>query len=194
MRQSGKLSAAVALSTLCAALLIAAGIGGRAAEDDKDGRRAEKRQKIDHVAQETLDKVFAETKNGKQLFDKAAGYAVFDNLKISLGVTGGGGSGVAVNKGGGRTYMKMGTGGLNLGLGGQKYQVVFLFETIEIFNNFVETGWQAEASADAVAGTHGAGAQASFRNGMAIFQFTDKGLMLQVDISGTKYWKSKKLN
>ena len=25
-------------------------------------------------------------------------------------------------------------------------------------------------------------------------QITDKGLMLQVDISGTKYWKNKKLN
>ncbi len=32
------------------------------------------------------------------------------------------------------------------------------------------------------------------RNGLAVYQITDKGLMLQADISGTKNWKNKKLN
>jgi hypothetical protein len=41
---------------------------------------------------------------------------------------------------------------------------------------------------------HGGGASSGFNNGMAIYQVTDKGLMLQADISGTKYWKNGKLN
>ena len=107
----------------------------------------------------------------------------------------GGGVGVAVNKTSGeRTYMKMGTGGVGLGLGGQKYQVVFFFETEKAFTSFVEKGWKADASAQAAAGTEGANATTGFVNGIAVWQITDKGLMASVDITGTKYWKSKKLN
>jgi lipid-binding SYLF domain-containing protein len=36
--------------------------------------------------------------------------------------------------------MKMGTGGVGLGLGGQNYQVVFLFQDEKTFANFVENG------------------------------------------------------
>jgi len=148
-----------------------------------------------HPTTETLDALFESSPQAKELHGSAFGYAVFSNIKISLVITGGGGHGVAVNRQSGqRTYMHMGTAGLNLGLGGQKYQVVFLFETEKAFRDFVDVGWQAEASANAAAGTKGANAAAGFRNGVAIYQITDKGLMAQADISGTKYWKSKKLN
>jgi hypothetical protein len=39
----------------------------------------------------------------------------------------------------------------------------------------------------------GANASAGYADGIAVFQFTEKGYMLQADIS-TKYWKDKKLN
>ncbi|MEE4274069.1 MAG: hypothetical protein V2I67_20495 [Thermoanaerobaculales bacterium] len=54
--------------------------------------------------------------------------------------------------------------------------------------------WQADASAQAAAGTAGAGAKSGFVNGIAIYQLTDKGLLASADIAGTKYWKNKKLN
>ena len=88
----------------------------------------------------------------------------------------------------------MGTAGLNLGLGGQKYQVVFLFENQEVFDKFVDKGWEADANANAVLWKKGANAEATFRNGLAVYQLTGTGLMLQADIAGTKYWKNKKLN
>ena len=158
-------------------------------------KTADKRAKIDATAQEALDTVFAKNDKAKSLYNKAYGYAVFDNLKLSLGVSGGGGVGVAVDKSsGGRTYMRMGTGGLNLGLGGQKYQLVFLFQDAQTFGRFVDSGWQADAQANAVAGNLGANAGATFTNGIAVFQLTEAGLMLQADIAGTKYWKAKKLN
>ena len=153
------------------------------------------RAKIDRVADETLQQLLSESDKAKRLYNTAVSYAVFDVTKVSLGVTGGGGTGVAVDKANGqRVYMHMGTGGLNLGIGGQVFRVVFLFEDRDTFKNFVEKGWEASASANAVAGRAGANAGASFTNGMAVYQVTAAGLMLQADISGTKYWRSKKLN
>jgi lipid-binding SYLF domain-containing protein len=158
---------------------------------NKDAKRA----KIDAEAKGALDEVLAKSKNSSELFGKAYGWAAFDNLKIAVGWSGGGGNGVAVNKGSGaRTYMKMGTVGVGFGLGAQKYQVVFLFQDEKTFRNFVDKGWQADATAQAAAGTAGAGAQTGFVNGIAIFQLTDAGLMASADIAGTKYWKNKKLN
>lgn len=185
------------LFVVLAALLIvslAGAILGRAeAEESTKGER--KRARIDQRAQETLSRLFKESPKSKELYDRAHGYAVFTIVKVSLAFTGGGGGGVALEKGTNRRiYMKMATGGLNLGLGGQRYRVVFLFENKSTFDSFVEKGWQAEASANAVAGRAGANAEANFRNGMAVYQLTQAGLMLQADISGTKYWKNENLN
>lgn len=170
-------------------VVIALSLSPAFAEDE--GKQAKKRAKIDKKAQGTLDRLFEETDKAKRLYDRAFAYAVFHNTKVSVGITGGGGKGVAVEKASGaRTYMNMGTAGLNVGLGGQSYEVVFLFEDQGTFETFINKGWEAEASANAVAGTAGANVEANFRNGLAVFQMTKAGLMLQADISGTKYWKS----
>lgn len=154
-----------------------------------------KRARIDEMAQWSLDKVLSGRPKAQLLFDSSYGWAAFDNLKIAILVSGGGGNGVAVvRESGKRTYMKMGTAGIGLGLGGQKYQVVFFFQNEETFTKFVEKGWKADASAQAAAGTEGANATTGFVNGIAVWQITDKGLMASADISGTKYWKNKKLN
>ena len=164
-------------------------------DKDKAAKAAQKKSQADAMAQEALDELFENSEVAKELYDKAYGFAVFSNLKIALGVSGGGGSGVAVEKDSGkRTYMKMGTAGLSVGLGGQKYQLVFLFENNKTFGNFVEKGWEANAQANIAAGTKGANAATTFTDGLAVFQLTDKGLMLQADLSGTKYWKNKRLN
>jgi lipid-binding SYLF domain-containing protein len=116
-------------------------------------------------------------------------------MRITFIVSGGGGSGVAVNKASGkRVYMKMGTGGLSFGIGAQKYQVIMFFDTEERLNAFMEKGWKAEGGADASAGTEGAAVGTGFVNGIAIYKITEKGLMASADISGTKYSRNKKLN
>jgi len=168
-------------------------------ETDGGGKKkmsaAEKRAEIDRVAREALDEVLAKSERGKDLYGQAAGWAVFDNMRITFLLTGGGGTGVAVNKASGkRTYMKMGTGGLALGIGAQKYQVVMFFENQDRFTRFIEHGWKAEAGADAAAGQKGAGAGTTFLDGIAVFKITQSGLIASADISGTKYSVSKKLN
>lgn len=176
----------------CASMLSAAAM---AQDDEKQTKNDKRRAALDTMARETLDELFATSDKARELYDNAMGYAVFENIKVAVGISGGGGKGVAVAKESGhRTYMKMGTAGLNLGLGGQKYKVIFLFDNDKTFRDFVDNGWQAGSDANAVAGTAGANAAAAFKNGMAVYQITDGGLMLQVDISGTKYWKNKKLN
>ena len=153
-------------------------------------KQAEHHAKLDAMAAKALKQVLAKGQGAQALYDQAYGYAAFDNLKLAFGLSGGGGSGVAVAKSGGRVYMKMATAGVGFGLGGQKYQVVFLFQTEEAFKGFVDKGWQADATAQAAAADKGANAVASFKQGIAFYQLTSKGLMASADISGTKYWKS----
>lgn len=160
-----------------------------------DAKAAEKRAAIDAMEKETMADLFSKSPRAKELYDEAVAYAVFDNLKLSLIISAGGGVGIAIDKESGtRTYMKMGTVGLNIGLGGQKYQVIFLFENSKIFERFVEKGYKAEGSANAAAGKSGVNVETTFNAGIATYQITEKGLMLSVDISGTKYWKNNKLN
>jgi lipid-binding SYLF domain-containing protein len=153
----------------------------------------EKRAKIHANTQEALAELKKENPKSKELYDKAYGYAVFSSAKVAVGLAGAGGVGEAVTKEGRHTYMRMGSAGLSLGLGAQHYKTVFLFEDSNSFKKFVEHGWQAEGGANAVAGTAGANADPSFRQGMAVYTLTDGGLMLSADLSGTKYWKDDDL-
>lgn len=168
---------------------------GLAGEGSRHDDPADKRARIDAVARKTLNRLFEDAPRSKEVFDEAVGYAVFSSLKFALGLSGGGGSGVAVNKASeDRTYMRMGTAGLGLSIGGKKYRVIFFFENEEVFDRFVEKGWQADTSASATAGTAGAGVASTFTEGLAIYQFSKKGLMAQAEIAGTKYWKAEGLN
>ena len=174
---------------LCVALAVSASLVFADAEKD-----AKKRAEIDAMADATMKGLFESSPDAKKLHKKAVGHAVFSNVKIALGFSGGGGQGVAVPKEGKPVYMNMGTAGVGFGIGAQKYQVVFFFQTEKVFKSFVDKGWQADASAQAAAGDEGANLGATFRNGVAIYQMTDKGLMASADITGTKYWKSDDLN
>ena len=182
---------------LCAAITMLSAPGVLAGEEksSKELERDAKRAKINEVAKETLDTLFSENANAKELYDRAIGWAVFDNTKVAVGVSGGGGNGVAVSKTTGKhAYMKMGTVGVGFGLGVNSYQVVFLFQDEITLRNFIEKGWQADAGATASAGKNAAEAKTNFVNGLAIYQLTDKGLMLNADIAGTKYKLNDKLN
>jgi len=156
---------------------------------------AERRAEVDAAEREALRKLFAKSSGAKKLYDVSYGYAVFDTKKFSFMITTGFGAGVAVERGSGkRTYMKMATGGVNVGAGGQYFKLVFLFENRRSFSNFVNEGWEATGQASAVGGKDSLETEARFVEGMAIYQITDAGIMLAANIAGTKYWKDEKLN
>lgn len=167
--------------------------GAEAVTDAAKPRRT--RQQVDEMAAATLARLFTVKPDARTLYDQAYGYAVFDTRKLSLLITSGFGVGVAVIKETGEpTYMKMGTGGVNVGIGAQLYQLVFLFENEARFRDFVDKGWDAGVGGSAVVADEGANLGATYKNGLAIYQFTDKGLMLAVDLTGTKYWRDDELN
>jgi lipid-binding SYLF domain-containing protein len=89
--------------------------------------------------------------------------------------------------------MRMGTGGVGLGIGGQRYSLVMLFETAERLDKFIAGGWDSSATAEAAAGQEGIAFRSSFVDGVAFYQITDKGLMAVADVSGTKFWVNEEL-
>lgn len=146
------------------------------------------------MSEQALDQLLARNEAIKAQYEEAAGYAVFRATKGGLIVTGAGGTGVAVNKNTEeRTYMHMGSGGVALGAGLQNYRPIFLFRTEAALERFVAGGWDASATAQAAAGKAGRNATSSFIDGVAVYQLTDKGLIAQADVSGTRFWKSEKL-
>ena len=164
-------------------------------EDVKEGEAAEVRAQIDMIAENTLDELLDANERIEAQFDDAAGSAVFRATMGGFIVTGAGGTGVAVNNSTGeRTYMHLGSGGVALGAGLQSYRSVFLFETEAALERFVAGGWDASATAQAAAGKAGANVKSSFIDGVAVYQLTNKGLIAQADLSGTRFWKSENLN
>ena len=94
--------------------------------------------------------------------------------------------------------MKMISGGVGFGLGVKDFRGIFVFSGSKAFNQFVESGWEADVQADAAAkaGKKG-GALAgaiTVAPGVDLYQLTETGLALQATIQGTKYFKDDELN
>jgi len=153
------------------------------------------RARIDEMAAAAIQQLFKQTPNSKKHFDDSFGYAVFDSRRMSLLIAAGFGQGVAVDRSTGKpVYMKMATAGANLGFGAQVYQLVFLFPEANAFNNFVTKGWDAGADADAVAGNDAEGMALRLPDGTRVYKMTEKGVMLSVALTGTRYWGFDELN
>ena len=188
----------MAIALLCAGLAIAqedAAVQEKAEPVGQEDAAVQEKAGIDAASQAALDELIAANPDARGLYDKAAGYATFTAVKAGFFVTGGRGTGVAVNKGSGqRKYMRMATGGIGIGIGGQRYSLIVLFEDEAHLGRFIEGGWDGSASAEAAAGSDGITVGSSFVGGLAIFQLTDRGLMAQADVSGTRFWVIDDLN
>jgi lipid-binding SYLF domain-containing protein len=157
--------------------------------------KAQTRAAIDRNAEKALSRLFRESRSAKELYDKAAGYAVFDSRELAFLLKTGFGSGVAVNKSDhARTYMRMASAGANMGGGIEYIQVIFLFPTEHVLNRFIHDGWTAEGGANAVGGDESSGIGITLENGTKIYQLVDTGIMLNASIGGTKYWRDDDLN
>ncbi len=154
----------------------------------------EARQAIDLMSETALVKLFNQDPKAKNLYDNAYGYAVFDSRKFSLMFHTNSGSGVAVNRETNqRTYMRMFGLGVALGIGGKFYQQVILFDSKSAFDDFIEKGWEAASEASAIAGDEGEELSAHYNGGVAIYQLDTKGLLIDANITGSKYWVNEDL-
>lgn len=159
----------------------------------------DKQTEINDMAESILKSLYEKKPIAKDQIEKAAGYAVFSNVGINLVIASfAGGRGVVVDRNGKRTYMKMGSAGLGLGLGVKDFRVVFVFRSKERMKAFIDKGWDFSGQVDAVAKSDDKGGSLAVAEtaipDVEIYQITKNGLALQATLQGTKYWKDKDLN
>jgi lipid-binding SYLF domain-containing protein len=160
----------------------------------------QKRDKTRKMAAQTLQDLYKLQPTAQAAIQKAAGYAVFDNMGVNLLVMSTAhGGGLAVNSNSKEeTFMKMVSAGVGLGVGAKDYRVVFVFEDDKALGQFINSGWAADAQTDAAAKTSTSGAAYSgavqAAPGVWVYQITKKGLALQLTLQGTKYSKDDDLN
>jgi len=183
--------------TLLCLLIFAAGCAGTKSKSEKNTARDEVRT----VTAQTLDQLYQNEPAAKGAVANAAGYAVFSDFGFKIMVMGGaGGKGMAVNNATKQeTFMKMAEFQPGLGLGAEKYRIVFIFENPDAFNKFVTSGWEVGANAMAAAkddkgGGGGEAGAVTVSDGVKMYQLSDTGAIVGVSITAAKYYKDDELN
>ena len=182
--------------TMIMAATLAGGAPGVVFAATKEEERAEVRK----AANDALNAVYKAAPSARKAAESAAGYAAFSNFGMKILVAGSGtGKGIAVNnKSKAKTYMKMAELQAGLGFGIKKFKLLWVFETEQALNNFVNSGWEigAQATASAQAGGKGASYQGavSVSPGVWLYQVSGDSLALELTAKGTKYYKDTDLN
>ncbi|MBQ4495541.1 MAG: hypothetical protein II968_07215 [Selenomonadaceae bacterium] len=161
---------------------------------------AEQRAQINELHDKTLAKLYEKYPHARRVINECYAYATLSSTGIKLGLFGDAhGRGIAINnQTGERVYLRMKELSAGLGLGVKEYDLIFLLNTREAWDNFIigkiRFGASAEASADdGVSGGTIEGAT-YVAPGVWLFQMTTKGLALDATLKGTKIYKDKKLN
>jgi len=162
----------------------------------KQEKQAEARQN----AHQTLERLYKAKPSARAAVKAAVGYAVFTSKSMKILVGGGGrGQGIAVDNATKKvTYMKMAEIQAGLGMGVKKFSVIFVFETKQALEQFVNSGWEFGGQTTAAAKSGGGGGAyqgaTSVSSGVWMYQLTEKGLALELTAKGTKYFKDDDLN
>lgn len=182
------------------ALIVAMLLAGCQSKPKTAQDKADMQDDIHTMARNTLDRLYSVQPKAKAAVEGSAGYAVFSNFGMKILVAGGGsGEGLAVETATKKeTFMRMAEVQVGLGMGVKKFSLVWVFDSKEAFDNFVNKGWElgGQASAAAKAGDQGGSLQGamSIAPGVWLYQLTDAGLALELTAKGTKYYKDNALN
>ena len=186
-------------STLARLALLALAFGASTiavAADSPDEARA----KVRKVSNEVLERLYKAQPSSRKAIADSKGYATFSKWGLTLGPVGGGiGKGLAVAKPSGKeTFMRYVEGSAGFGLGIKKYDLIFVFLTDKARSDFVDKGWEysGQATAAAKKGSSGKALEGavSVSPGVWLYQNTSSGLVAEVGIKGTKYYKDTNLN
>lgn len=121
----------------------------------------------------------------ESFFDKSAGYAVFPRIgKGAAGIGGAYGRGVLYENGEAVGFCDVTQGTIGFQLGGQAYSQLIFFENDIVLEDFKAGRVAFAAQATAVAAASGAGANARYDHGVAVFTRGEKGLMYEASIGG----------
>lgn len=151
-------------------------------------KSAEGKADIERDAAVALDKAERTDPSLSPLFRRSEGYAVFPTVgKGAAGVGGAYGKGVLYDRGRVVGYCDLTQGTIGLQLGGQSYTQIIAFETRDALTKFKEGNFRFAAQATAVAIKSGAGANANFKDGVAVFTMDEAGLMGEASVGGQKF-------
>jgi lipid-binding SYLF domain-containing protein len=124
----------------------------------------------------------------ESVFNSSAGYAVFPTVgKAAAGVGGAYGRGMLYERGRPVGYCDLSQATVGMQLGGQTYTQIIAFETKEALENFKRGNFAFAAQATAVALKSGVGANAKYKDGVAVFTMDEAGLMYEAAVGGQKF-------
>ena len=185
----------VAMATALALLIMVTGCAKPKGETGD-----EKRAYIQNMSAETKARLDETNPGVVKELQGAAGWAVFESVQTQFIITTtGNGFGLAHNnKTGKEYYMSALDLGAGIGLGIKSSKAIMVFETEEVLNKFVTSGWswgaQGSATAKAVSVEGDAVGDHNFVDGIKVYIMTENGLMAGVSLKGSKVWLDKKLN
>jgi len=151
-------------------------------------KSAQGKADIEQDARMVLSKARNADASVSSVLDDAAGYAIFPSVgKGAVGIGGAYGKGVLYEGGTAVGYCDLTQGSIGFQLGGQSYSEIIAFETAPAVQEFKEGNFRFGAQATAVAINSGAGTNAAFVDGVAVFTLDEAGLMFEASVGGQKF-------
>ena len=152
------------------------------------------------TAERTLQELYKSTPAAEKLIEKSYGYAVFSNTGYNIILyVGGKGKGVAFKTSDKKPiFMTMLNAGTGPGVGYTEYRQVLIFDSEDLFKRFTTVGLNASASANATIKLGDANIDESgvvdLVPGVSAYHINDKGVDIQANWGGMKYFKDSDLN
>lgn len=152
---------------------------------------------IDARVRATMDKLYAEEPAARELGAKASGILVFPRvIKLGIGLGGEHGQGSLLVNGHPVQYYRATAASFGFQLGGQAKSEVVMFMTQDSLNKFrASEGWEAGVDGSVAIVKFGVGKEVdthNVRDPIIGFVFGNQGLMYDLSLEGSKFWKIKK--
>ncbi len=172
------------LGTICLMAAVAIVVGGCATVPD----RPEAKAVLSAEVKEAVAIFRAKDPDIQRFIDKSYGYAVLPKIFKGAFLLGGAyGRGEVYEQGKMVGYCDMKQATLGFSFGGEYLREIIFFRDKADLDTFKAEEYTFSAQATGVAATAGAAAKADYRDGLAVFITTDKGLMVDASLGGQKF-------
>ncbi|MCX7552394.1 YSC84-related protein [Marinicella sp. S1101] len=161
------------------------------------GATAKSKQEINILADATMQRFTEEVVGGQQFLNGAAAYLVFPQvLKAGLGIGGEYGEGVLRVGGQNLAYYSTAAASIGFQAGAQSKSVVVVFMSQEALDNFRnKKGWKAGVDGSVAVIKWGVGEDINtldIKDPVVGFVFSNKGLMFNLTLEGSKFTEIKR--